>query len=64
MVGIGRPFYAEPAVAARLLGRDTGPLLCLSSNRCVPAQMLGMKGVCYNPDVTRQRRQRHRATPS
>ena len=23
--------------------------LCQNSNLCVPAQMLGMKGVCYNP---------------
>lgn len=64
LVGIGRPFYVELDVAARILGDATGPLLCLSSNRCVPAQMLGMKGVCYNPDVTRQRRQRGRSTPS
>ena len=32
----------------------TGPALCRSSNRCVPAQMLGMKGVCYNPEVRRR----------
>jgi 2,4-dienoyl-CoA reductase-like NADH-dependent reductase (Old Yellow Enzyme family) len=53
MVGIGRPFYAEPDLATRILGGDPGPRLCRSSNRCVPAQMLGMKGVCYNPDVRR-----------
>jgi 2,4-dienoyl-CoA reductase-like NADH-dependent reductase (Old Yellow Enzyme family) len=51
MVGIGRPFYAEPDLAARILGGDPGPRLCVSSNRCVPAQMLGMKGLCYNPEV-------------
>jgi 2,4-dienoyl-CoA reductase-like NADH-dependent reductase (Old Yellow Enzyme family) len=51
MVGIGRPFYAEPDLAARILDGDPGPRLCLSSNRCVPAQMLGMKGLCYNPEV-------------
>ena len=55
MVGIGRPFYAEPEVAARILGSDTGPTLCRSSNRCVPAQMLGMPGVCYNPEVNKAR---------
>jgi 2,4-dienoyl-CoA reductase-like NADH-dependent reductase (Old Yellow Enzyme family) len=58
LVGIGRPFYAEPDVAARMLSveapRDT--VLCRSSNQCVPAQMLGMKGVCYNPEVVRLRR--------
>ena len=53
MVGIGRPFYAEPDLAKHILGGDPGPRLCRSSNRCVPAQMLGMKGVCYNPDVRR-----------
>ena len=55
MVGIGRPFYAEPDLARRILGGDAGPRLCRSSNRCVPAQMLGMRGVCYNPEVRRRR---------
>ena len=59
MVGIGRPFYAEPDLARRILGdtvneRDAG--LCQNSNLCVPAQMLGMKGVCYNPAVVKVRR--------
>lgn len=56
MVGIGRPFYAEPDLAARILGQDDAPGLCRNSNRCVPAQMLGMKGVCYNPEVRRRPR--------
>jgi 2,4-dienoyl-CoA reductase-like NADH-dependent reductase (Old Yellow Enzyme family) len=51
LVGIGRPFYAEPDLAARILGDDAGPGRCRNSNRCVAAQMLGMKGVCYNPEV-------------
>ena len=55
MVGIGRPFYAEADLAARILDGDPGPRLCRNSNRCVPAQMLGMKGVCYNPEVTKAR---------
>ena len=55
MVGIGRPFYAEPDLAARILGGDHGPTLCRNSNRCVPAQMLGMPGVCYNPEVHKAR---------
>jgi 2,4-dienoyl-CoA reductase-like NADH-dependent reductase (Old Yellow Enzyme family) len=65
MVGIGRPFYAEPDLARRIIGdvdptahardaHDTG--LCRNSNLCVPAQMLGMKGVCYNPEVVKLRR--------
>jgi 2,4-dienoyl-CoA reductase-like NADH-dependent reductase (Old Yellow Enzyme family) len=51
MVGIGRPFYAEPDLAARILGGSPAPPKCQYSNLCVPAQMLGMKGVCYNPAV-------------
>ncbi len=54
MVGFGRPFYAEPDLAARVLAGDMTPRLCQSSNRCVAAQMLGMKGVCYNPEVQKR----------
>jgi 2,4-dienoyl-CoA reductase-like NADH-dependent reductase (Old Yellow Enzyme family) len=54
MVGVGRPFYAEPDLAARLLANDGAPRLCLNSNRCVPAQMRGMKGICYNPAVRKR----------
>ncbi len=50
MVGIGRPFYVEPDVAATILAGGQ-QLRCQNSNRCVPAQMLGMKGACYNPEV-------------
>lgn len=61
LVGFGRPFYAEPDLPRRILGDDDrrhDPGLCVSSNRCVPAQMLGMKGVCYNPEVVRLRTRR------
>ena len=54
MVGIGRPFYAEPDLAERIFADDPAPRLCRNSNRCVPAQMLGMKGICYNPEVRRR----------
>jgi 2,4-dienoyl-CoA reductase-like NADH-dependent reductase (Old Yellow Enzyme family) len=53
MVGIGRPFYAEPDLAARILAGDAEARLCRNSNRCVPAQMLGMPGACYNPATHR-----------
>ena len=53
MVGIGRPFYAEPDLAERLLV-DEGRALCESSNRCVPAQQLGLKARCYNARVARK----------
>jgi 2,4-dienoyl-CoA reductase-like NADH-dependent reductase (Old Yellow Enzyme family) len=59
MVGIGRPFYAEPDLAHRILDPERSldaPGLCVNSNRCVAAQMLGMKGACYNPDVVKLRR--------
>jgi 2,4-dienoyl-CoA reductase-like NADH-dependent reductase (Old Yellow Enzyme family) len=55
LVGIGRPFYAEPDLAERILGADERSGLCVNSNKCVPAQMLGMKGACYNPDVVKKR---------
>jgi 2,4-dienoyl-CoA reductase-like NADH-dependent reductase (Old Yellow Enzyme family) len=66
MVGIGRPFYAEPDLAARILSDDGAPRLCRNSNRCVPAQMLGMPGACYNPEVHRDARARdaQRAAPA
>jgi 2,4-dienoyl-CoA reductase-like NADH-dependent reductase (Old Yellow Enzyme family) len=54
VVGIGRPFYAEPDLAARVLDGADVPGRCRSSNRCVAAQMLGMRGVCYNPEVTKR----------
>jgi 2,4-dienoyl-CoA reductase-like NADH-dependent reductase (Old Yellow Enzyme family) len=53
LVGMGRPFYAEADLAARILGGHLAPARCRNSNLCVPAQMLGMKGVCYNPEVKR-----------
>lgn len=59
MVGIGRPFYAEPDLARRIFGQTDSPQRCQNSNLCVPAQMLGMKGVCYNPDVAKVRTARH-----
>lgn len=54
MVGVGRPFYAEADAARRFLAGEPGSGRCLNSNRCVPAQMLGMKGACYNPEVTKR----------
>ena len=54
-----RPTWSVSAgrsTRSRISQRDcspatTAPRLCVNSNRCVPAQMLGMKGMCYNPDV-------------
>ena len=59
LAGIGRPFYAEPDLPRRILAGGAAdpadPGRCQSSNLCVPAQMLGMKGACYNPAVLKVR---------
>lgn len=55
MVGIGRPFYAEPDLPRRLLAGDQLDTLCENSNRCVPPQQLGLKARCYNPNVPKKR---------
>jgi tRNA-dihydrouridine synthase len=63
MIGIGRPFYAEPDLAARFLAEVHAPsattTACESCNRCIVPQMLGMPGVCYNPEIHKIRQ----ATP-
>ena len=61
MIGIGRPFYAEPDLPRRLLAGDFEETLCESSNRCVPPQQLGLKARCYNPNVARKRAARAKA---
>jgi 2,4-dienoyl-CoA reductase-like NADH-dependent reductase (Old Yellow Enzyme family) len=52
-VGIGRPFYAEPRLPARLLaGSDA---VCESCNNCVIPQAAGEPGVCRTPAVLERR---------
>ncbi len=67
MVGVGRPFYAEPKLAERLLAEAAAPTdrktACESCNRCLLPQMLGMPGVCYNPEVNRTRVHRRKTDP-
>ena len=62
MIGIGRPFYAEPELAARFLAEAERPsatsTACESCNRCLVPQMLGMPGVCYNPEIHKIRKPR------
>lgn len=58
MVGIGRPFYAEPDLPARFLNGDREGTLCENSNRCLPPQQLGLRARCYNPRVARKREAR------
>jgi 2,4-dienoyl-CoA reductase-like NADH-dependent reductase (Old Yellow Enzyme family) len=47
------PLLASSPVPLMLRPRNLHAL-CQSSNMCVPAQMLGMKGVCYNPKVKKR----------
>lgn len=68
MIGIGRPFYAEPDLAARFLAEAHLPssarAACESCNRCLVPQMLGMPGVCYNPEINKIRRRPERPAPA
>jgi 2,4-dienoyl-CoA reductase-like NADH-dependent reductase (Old Yellow Enzyme family) len=52
-VGIGRPFYAEPRLPARLL--NGGRVLCESCNNCTVPQAVGEPGRCRTPDIVRER---------
>ncbi|OLZ42353.1 NADH-dependent flavin oxidoreductase [Natrinema saccharevitans] len=59
MVGMARPFYAEPRLGARLLegGSETeNPrVLCESCNNCTVPQVTGAPGICRTPAVLRER---------
>jgi 2,4-dienoyl-CoA reductase-like NADH-dependent reductase (Old Yellow Enzyme family) len=64
LVGMGRPFYAEPGLGARLLGdrareRDARAL-CASCNNCTVPQVTGAPGRCRTPSVVRERARRER----
>ena len=53
MVGMARPFYAEPRLGARLLaGADA---LCESCNNCTVPQVTGEPGRCRTPSVVREK---------
>ncbi len=54
-VGIGRPFYAEPRLAARLLQEGDAAVACENCNNCVVPQATGAPGVCRTPSVLRER---------
>jgi 2,4-dienoyl-CoA reductase-like NADH-dependent reductase (Old Yellow Enzyme family) len=52
MVGMGRPFYAEPRLPARLLDATAeASAVCASCNNCTVPQVTGADGVCRTPDV-------------
>ncbi|MFA9416195.1 NADH:flavin oxidoreductase [Natrinema sp. HArc-T2] len=65
MVGMARPFYAEPRLGARLLesGReDENPrVVCESCNNCTVPQVTGAPGICRTPSVLRKRGELERA---
>jgi 2,4-dienoyl-CoA reductase-like NADH-dependent reductase (Old Yellow Enzyme family) len=64
LVGMGRPFYAEPRLGARLLdvrARERDPrALCASCNNCTVPQVTGASGRCRTPGVVRERARRER----
>jgi 2,4-dienoyl-CoA reductase-like NADH-dependent reductase (Old Yellow Enzyme family) len=51
MVGMARPFYAEPELPARLLADDRAAVVCESCNNCTVPQAAGEPGVCRTPRV-------------
>ncbi|MFC7072673.1 NADH:flavin oxidoreductase [Halovenus rubra] len=54
LVGMARPFYAEPRLGARLLdGKKRA--LCESCNNCAIPQATGEPGRCRTPSVVRER---------
>ncbi|QFU82128.1 oxidoreductase [Natronorubrum aibiense] len=57
MVGLARPFYAEPRLGSRLLedAPDETRVLCESCNNCTVPQVTGAPGMCRTPTVLRKR---------
>ncbi|MFB6074081.1 MAG: NADH:flavin oxidoreductase [Haloarculaceae archaeon] len=53
LVGMARPFYAEPRIGARLLAGEDA--LCASCNNCTVPQAVGEPGRCRTPSVVRER---------
>ena len=64
-VGMARPFYAEPALPARLLRADAAAdgvaAVCADCNNCVVPQATGESGVCRTPEVLREAGELRRA---
>lgn len=52
-VGMGRPFYAEPRLPARVL--DGEGVACENCNNCTVPQAAGARGVCRTPSVLAKR---------
>lgn len=54
-VGMGRPFYAEPRLPARILSDAREQAVCENCNNCTVPQVAGARGVCRTPSVLAQR---------
>ncbi len=61
LIGVGRPFYAEPLLPKRFLAASEDEpfpaMACENCNRCIMPQMVGMAGVCYNPETHQRRKE-------
>lgn len=55
MVGMARPFYAEPRLAWRLLHEREARAICESCNNCTIPQVTGATGVCRTPVILAER---------
>jgi 2,4-dienoyl-CoA reductase-like NADH-dependent reductase (Old Yellow Enzyme family) len=51
LVGMARPFYAEPLLAKRVLREPRGEALCASCNNCTIHQVTGADGLCRTPAI-------------
>jgi 2,4-dienoyl-CoA reductase-like NADH-dependent reductase (Old Yellow Enzyme family) len=54
-VGMGRPFYAEPRLPARILDSERAEAVCENCNNCTVPQVTGANGVCRTPEVMAER---------
>jgi 2,4-dienoyl-CoA reductase-like NADH-dependent reductase (Old Yellow Enzyme family) len=55
LAGLGRPFYAEPRLPARLLDDPGSEAVCENCNNCTVPQVTGAPGVCRTPSVLAER---------
>lgn len=59
LVGMGRPFYAEPRIAARMLTQSDENIhtACETCNNCTVPQVTGARGICRTPSVLQKKGQ-------
>ena len=55
LVGMARPFYAEPRLPARILEAGDAEAACENCNNCTIPQVTGARGVCRTPAVLARR---------